>query len=153
MTASERTRFIHQHLFQYCAYKRKIEDYMQRAMRQGRQMREANVRGSFISDPTGRGGVMLADMPEELQAGQKWVDAVDLALGECAIEDGAEEHGLVYIARKFFCLEGDGRDREKNRAAIAEICSDCGIQRSTFYRKIDHVTDMVMYHATSLGLI
>lgn len=154
MTTAERARTIHGHLFRYSADRLELEDYYEQAFRKNGKHREAGVRGSFVSDPTARGGVMLAHLPPVLRIKADWCAAIEDALVECKVEDGDNLTGLAYIMKEYFCLFKEPRPKAKNGEAVDAICAACGIHhRSGFYSKVSKITDIVMYHAAKRKLI
>ena len=153
MTQRERTAIIQKHMFQYAAYKQEIEDYMERAYGIVGKPSETGVHSTFISDPTGRGGVSLAHMPKKLVERRRWCKAIEGAMAECVLEDGDNETGLAYLFKEYFCLDGTRRRRSKNAEAIERICAASGISRSTFFSRMNKITDIVLYYALKKKLI
>lgn len=148
----ERNKEIHYHLYSYAAHKSDIEAYVSRAMRKTGRMNETGIRGSYISDPTARGGVMLAEFPKRLQKKADWVAVIEDAWAECLAEDNGEPHGLAYLMERNFCLTGAPREKKLNEEAQKRICDECGISKSTFFARLAKITRIVEYHATQKGL-
>lgn len=153
MTVFERTRTVYRHLFRYNKYKERIDEYTDSAMRRNVKTDNAGVRGTYRSDPTARGGVMLAQLPKRIAAKVQWCGAIEDTLAECKMEDGNDDYGLAYILREYFCVGTEPRDEDKNAEAITNICNVADISRSTFFRRVSRITDIVLYHAARRKLI
>lgn len=153
MTPRDRNRIIHKHLFQYRACKAVLDDYMQRAFNKTSKVNESGVRAPFISDPTGRGGAALAQLPRKLEEKRRWCKAIEDALAECRLEDGDRDNGLVALLTEYFCLNKPRRQKDQNAEAVEKICAEHGISRSTFFNRMNKVTDIVLYYATRQELI
>ena len=154
MMATERERHVHARLFSYASYKREIDEFFETAMRQGARTSEPGVtNGGYKSDPTARGGVMLADPPPRIQEAMAWVRAIEDAWAECEMLDAGNPYGLSYLLERNFCLTGEPRPRRQNAHARRRICEACGIAERTFYLWLDKTTSIVIYHASRAGLI
>ena len=154
MMTTDRERHVHARLFSYAGYKKEIDEFFETALRQtAKQDDQSGVRGSFRSDPTARGGVMLADPPPRIREAMAWTRAIDDAWSECEMLDGGNPYGLAYLLERNFCLTGGPRPRSQNANARRRICEECGIAERTFYLWLDKVTSIAIYHASHAGLL
>lgn len=153
MTAIERANAIQHHLFSYQSYKQTYEEYVSRAMRQTQKMTETGIHGSHKSDPTARGAVMLADLPEQIKTKVLWIGAIEDAWAECIKEDCGKECGLAYVMEHYFCLTGERREKKHNGEAVRAICEECEITPVGFRTRRGKIIGIVQYHAALRKLI
>lgn len=153
MTALERQKIAQGNAFQYQAYKDDLQEYFDKAMRQTRKVSETGIVSAYKPDPTARAGVMLACLPDRVEEKRKWIMAIDNAWDECRRLDGANKTGLSYLLEENFHLTGTVLPREKNGENRREIMRACGISETTFYDRLARVIEILVYHATTAGLL
>lgn len=156
MQANSRRRIVQKKLFQYREYCAAIDEYVQCSCGQTMRKNETGVRGSFRADPTARGGIALANPPKSITYMMRWVQAIEDTWRECALEDDAdclEGIGLVRLMVDYFCLATEPRPRDENEQARERLCETCGISRSTFYERLNRISDIAVYHAARNGLL
>lgn len=156
MTVRERRRIAMSHAFHYQAYRREVQEYRERAMAM-RGQRFDTVPGSTSAgshtDPTEKAGIKLADMPEHLRQKAQWVKAINDTWADCLAEDYGDQHGLAYLLERNFRLTGEESGKDKNAAVRAGIMSACDISQTTFYNRLEMVTDILVYHAAKRKLL
>lgn len=145
---TERERIVQGRMFRYAEYRREIEEFVARAMQQTAKSRDAVVQSSFISDPTARGGIMLADPPPKIAEKIAWCEVVDDTRNELA-----DEPVMLYVMEHNFGIDGEPHPREKNGECRKAICEYCGISESTFYMWLERITNIALYHAGRRGLV
>jgi AcrR family transcriptional regulator len=157
MQYDDRIRIARKQLYAYYADKEAIESFIEAATRQTQKMDAEFVRGTYRSDPTARGGIMLADPPAAIRAKVEWVKTIEDAWAELHFEDHAyrrvPEHGKAYVMEQFFCLTLPPRRKELNEEARDKLCAECGISVRTFYNWLTQITQCVIQHATRRGLL
>ena len=155
-TRIDRARKVRAMLYQYQRFVKRKAAYTVRAMGQTGRHDESGIRGTYKSDPTARGGCMLADPPHRLAREWEWIDAINDAWAECMYLDktaGREGNGLAYTIERLFCLTGEPRPKEKNSEAVREIAEACGISERTVYDWRDYITGIVEFHAGKRALL
>lgn len=157
MQYDDRIRIARKQLYAYYLDKQVIESFVDKATRQTQKMGEEYVRGTYRSDPTARGGIMLADPPKDIRIKVEWVKAIEGAWAELHLEDQAyrrvPSRGKAYVMEKFFCLTRPPRRRELNEETREQLCDECGISVRTFYNWLSQITNTVIHHATRRGLL
>jgi len=151
---TSRERYAHKIMFTYQDNKELVQNFMSKAYRYTYKMSdEPMVQKTFKSDPTARGGILLADPPEYIRDAVLKTEAVEAAWQEVKELDCGEPFGLAYLMEKNFCLTGNRRSKSANAVVRHKICSDCGIADRTFYSWMGQITDIMIYHATKRGLM
>jgi len=157
MQYDDRIRIVRGRLFGYYNDKQTVEEFIEAASHQTRKMSEDSIRGSYKSDPTARGGIMLADPPPKIAYKRAWIKAIEDAWAELHLEDHAyrrvPERGKAYVMEKYFCLTRPQRRKTLNDEARDQLCSECGISVRTFYNWLSDITAVVMQQAIRRGLL
>ena len=151
MTQKEREREVRKRLYQYASYLKEVRQYEEDILYGTPKHDESGVRGTDISDPTGRAGVRLANMPKDIEAKRAWVEAIDEALVEMRELDDA--HRLTYICTRVYGLDGRRHKRRVNRDMNIKIADEVHLSISALYLKLGMINKIVMYHATLRGLL
>ena len=157
MTYDNRIGVARKQLYSYRWDKIVIEEYIESCSRQARKMGDDAIRGTFKSDPTARGGIMLAEPPERIARRVEWVKAIEDAWAELHLEDQAyrrvPHRGKAYVMENYFCLTQLPRRKERNDAARDKLCEECKISIRTFYNWLSDITACVIAQATRRGLL
>lgn len=146
MTQKEREREVRRRLYKYASYKRDVLQFTEDILYGTPSHDESGVRGTDISDPSGRAGTLLADMPAHLREKQKWIDAIDDAYDELVACDHGNKRGYAYVCNRIYGLDG-----RKKRSVIA-VSIECEISERAMYRRLNIITNIVCYHAAKNGL-
>lgn len=155
MDNGRRIRTARWNMYRYRANKDAVENYFSNVLYGTNDVGVHGIQTSNISDPTARGGIALATLPDDLKEKWEWVKAVDEAWEECKQYDSQNEidFGLAYVMEKQFCLTGEKRPKSKNAVAKLKICRDCHIAERTYYNWLRQITDAVVYYATKRGIL
>lgn len=153
MRMDELERIVQGRMFQYSSYKQELASFETAALNQTVKISETGVRGSYISDPTARGGVLLAEPPPKVKEKYEWCAAIDEAHQDCLDEDMGNPFGLAYVMEKNFAIGGEPHPKAQNETYRKRICHDCNIAESTFYVWLKRITGHAIYRAAKRGLI
>lgn len=157
MKYDDRIRIARGKLYAYYSDKQRIEAFIEAASKQTRKMGDDAIRGTYKSDPTARGGIMLADPPPKMANRIEWVKAIEDAWAELHLEDHAyrrvPERGKSYVMEHYFCLTSPPRRKELNESARDKLCEECKISVRTFYNWLTQITQTVMQQAIRRGLL
>lgn len=156
MTPKDRRHIARSHAFRYQAYRREVREYREKALAMRGQRIDAlpgSTSAGSHTDPTQQAAIRLVDMPDSLQTKAKWVRVVNAAWKDCATEDGGDPHGLAFLLEKNFRLTGEETGKEQNAAVREEIMRESHISMTTFYKRLEAVTDIIVYHAAKRGLL
>lgn len=157
MQYDDRIRLARKHLYSYYADKLAVEDFIASASRQTQRMNDDAVRGTFKSDPTARGGIMLAEPPTKIARKVEWIKAIEDAWAELYLDDQAyrrvPSRGKAYVMEMYFCLTQPPRRKELNEIARDQLCNECKIAVRTFYNWLSDITQAVIHQATLRGLL
>lgn len=151
MTQKEREREVRRRLYKYASYRKELKEYVDDILYGTPSHDESGVRGTDISDPTGRNGVRLANLPKGLDEKWLWVEAIDDALTE--MRDVDDAHRLVYICKRVYGLDGRRHKRRVNRDMHIKIADEVHLSISALYGRLQTINKIVMYHATLRGLL
>lgn len=150
MTQRDRRRAAMRHAFRYQPYKDEVTAYVDSCLAlSAPKERIGGSASGHRSDPTARAGIKLAEMPESIRMKALWIRAVNDAWSECAEDDG----DLAYLFEKNFRLTGNTLGPEHNTEVRNEIIEHLRISTSTFYERLEAVTDILVYHATKRKLL
>ena len=152
MTQHDRRRAAMSHAFRYQAYKAEVAAYVDSCLAlvaPKQQLSGTGVSSGHRSDPTAHAAIKLAEMPEPLRTKTLWIRAVNDAWREC-LEDDKD---LAYLFEKNFRLTGDILGPEHNTAVRQAIVEDLGISVPTFYKWLEDVADILVYHASKRKLL
>lgn len=155
MTPYERRREAMSHAFRYQAYKAEVAEYVRSAMTQTgkQQLGGTPVSSGHRSDPTARAAIKLADMPEHIRTKALWVAVVNDAWKECIDDDNGDPYGLAFILERNFRLTGETLGPEHNASVRSSIRERAGMNRTTFYNRLEEVGDILVYHAVKRKLL
>lgn len=109
------------------------------------------IRGSATSDPTASVATRRAEPPEYIEEARKWIEAIDNAWAEMQHSD--EESGILgsgkaYVMEKFYGLLAPAEPKCTKR--VNNICDECAIANSTFYRWLGDCIDTVAHYASGI---
>ena len=157
MQYDDRIRVARKQLYSYYMDKQIVKDYFDAAHKQTRKMGDDAIRGTFKSDPTARGGIMLAEPPDYIAERIAWIKAIEDAWAEMHIDDQAYRRvparGKAYVMEIFFCLTQPPRRRDRNEQARNNLCRECKIAIRTFYNWLSDITNAVVAQATLRKLL
>lgn len=157
MQYDDRIRIARRQLYAYYTDKQVVESFVASAARQTRKMGEDSIRGTYKSDPTARGGIMLAEPPPKIANKVAWIKVIEDAWAELHLDDQAyrrvPSRGKAYVMERFFCLTQPPRRRERNNEARDTLCNECKIAVRTFYNWLSDITQAVIHQATLRGLL
>ena len=103
--------------------------------------------GSYISDPTARSAISLMEPPDDIARYIRWTHAIEAAMERIVYEDlvnqkyGNVRKGMQYIVKHYFL---EPRPPEYNAHARDQIIDYCKISISTFYARIERISDIVL---------
>jgi hypothetical protein len=149
----ERRKIAQAQAFRYYEMRQAINAYEAEAYRNLQRTDGSGVRSTFKTDPTARGGIMLADPPAHIIKAKNWVSAINDAWAECTLLDEGDERGYAYIIEQWFALDGNIRPREENKQTRERLIEECGLSRTGFYERLNTITDTIAYHASMKGLL
>lgn len=158
MNYSKVAGFIYAHLFRYSRYVEAITDFEESALRQlQKQDGGEHIRGSYVSDPTARGGILLAEPPKHIARMKEWVAVIDFVYDQMLLDDdayGRGNRGIAYVMTTYFCLNGqDKRDRTENGEMKQVLCKRCRVTERTLYGWLHKIGESVAVIAEKKGLL
>lgn len=157
MQYDDRIRIARKHLYAYYTDKQIVESFVEAASKQTRKMGEDSIRGTYKSDPTARGGIMLAEPPPKIASKVAWIKVIEDAWAELHLDDQAyrrvPSRGKAYVMERYFCLTQPPRRKELNEIARDQLCNECKIAVRTFYNWLSDITQAVIQQAIRRGLL
>ena len=150
--------FVYSHLYRYAKYVEAITDFEESALRQLQKMDGGeHVHTSYVSDPTARGGILLAEPPRHIAVMKEWVAVVDMAYEQLLMDDEAYNRGnrgIAYVMSVYFCLNGqERRDRSKNAETRIALAKRCKVTDRTIYGWLNKIGQTVAILAEKKGLL
>lgn len=148
---------VYSHLYRYARYVEAIDEFRDSAMRQNQKQDQEHIRGSFHSDPTARGGIILAEPPSKIKTMQEWVYVIDTVHEQFRMEDEAYNRGtrgIAYVMRTYFCMDTHERRDKKNNAAMQQtLAKRCRVSQRTIYAWLHTIGESVAVFADKKGLL
>lgn len=148
MTQRERERAVRFHLFNYGDLKQEIANYEKDIIYGSKEVDITGIHGTGISDPSAQKGMKLAEKSEQLRINEKWIEAIDDGMKELLRMDKGNERGYLYICKRMY-----GIPNRRFRQGTVRIAIECGLARSSIYSKLQTITNIMVFHAASKGLL
>lgn len=148
MMQRDRERMVRYHLFRYAEHKKEIAEYEDDILYGSKAIDISGVHGTWISDSTARKGMKLAEMPEEMIINSRWIEAIDCGLRELLKMDKGNDRGYAYICKHMY-----GIPNKRIQQGTVRIAIECSLSRATVYTKLQTIMSVMIFHATSKGLL
>ena len=147
-THKDRLLTVYGMLRKYSVNKREVDEFDQNT-NELKAREPAVCRPNRISDPTARTAVKRADAPGGLQYKRDWIAAINDARAECKVIDEREDYGyaLEFVLVNAYALDG------QEPMPRQQILRECHFSVSTYYSRMELITDIVMHHAGVRGLL
>lgn len=143
-------RAAEKYLYRYRKIKAQVETYEEESAYKADTMGGEGVKTSGKSDPTAKGGIRLAEPPEEIATLQDWVWAIETAWADLT-------HYEPQKARLFEVYYGldsmTGRPRGKAGYTRDAIMHELHISEKTFYNWRNEAVEAVIYAAIQKGAL
>lgn len=137
-------------LYRYQQNKATVEAFELRAIMGRKPQNEETRRGSYHSDPTARGGMMLANRPQYVRDAMLWVWAVETAWAE--MEAFAPQRAR--LMEKYYGLtDPNGRPKDRQPAVRYRIMEELSIGYTTFYQWRSDCVDAVIHAGIQCGVL
>lgn len=149
----ELDRTIRVQLFSYRKNKAAVNAFRDDAVSLRGSTFENEVHSPTPGDPTAENAMNLAEMPAHMKNASEWCSAIEAAYSQIKREDGRDPFGTAYLMSANFGLFAPAPGKEDHEKAVNELCAECGISKTTFYRRIDEIVGTVKYYAAKRSLI
>lgn len=143
-------RAAEKYLYRYRKIKAQVETYEEESAYKADTMGGEGVKTSGKSDPTAKGGIRLAEPPEEIATLQDWVWAIETAWADLT-------HYEPQKARLFEVYYGldsmTGRPRGNALVVRLHLMDELHISERCFYAWKDDCVTAVIYAAIQKGAL